>query len=170
MRGEHLRVARRAARLRYELHLIGDRVLSKMDGSKRMNKLLSRLGMGLGLVALAACTGHGPGPQRTVSLSKQSQCPLPLAVGQNVDLKLPSLPTSGFRWKVVDAAPAVLQSLGPEVYTDPEDAGLVGGNGQSLWRFKAIAAGEAHLKLVSQQPWAPEVKPVEAFDCTLSVK
>lgn len=135
-----------------------------------MNTLLSRCGLGLGIVALAACTGHGPGPQRTVSLSKQSQCPLPLVVGQHVDLKLPSLPTSGFRWKVVDAAPGVLQSLGPEVYTDPEDAELVGGNGQSLWRFKAIAAGEAHLRLVSQQPWAPEVKPVDTFDCAVVVQ
>ncbi|MBD1552716.1 protease inhibitor I42 family protein [Pseudomonas typographi] len=122
------------------------------------------------LVLLAACTSHAPNPAETFTLAKQSQCPARLAVGQHLDLTLPSLPTTGYRWRIVDAAPGVLQSLGPEVYSNPEDAGLVGGNGQSLWRFKVSAAGSGHLKLVSQQPWAPEVKPVQTFDCAIDAR
>ncbi|MNG18420.1 Chagasin family peptidase inhibitor I42 [compost metagenome] len=64
----------------------------------------------------------------------------------------------------------LLRSLGPEVYSNPEDAGLVGSAGQSLWRFQVQAQGEGHLILVYQQPWAPEVAPAKTFDCAIKVK
>ena len=39
-----------------------------------------------------------------------------------------------------------------------------------LSRFpEARAAGEGHLVLVYQQPWAPEVRPVQTFDCAIKV-
>jgi inhibitor of cysteine peptidase len=127
-----------------------------------------RLLVPVGLALLAACASQPP--PHNVSLAKQSQCPLKLNAGQNLILTLPSNPTTGYRWLVQNPAPGVLKSLGPEVYSNPEDAGLVGGAGQSVWRFAAQAPGDGHLVLVYQQPWAPEVKPIETFDCALSVK
>lgn len=130
---------------------------------------LYRLLPAVSLALLAACSSHR-NPEQTFTLAKQSQCPAHLAVGQHLNLTLPSLPTTGYRWHSVEAASGVLQSLGPEVYSNPEDSGLVGGNGQSLWRFKVIAAGSGHLKWVSQQPWAPEVKPVDVFECDIDAR
>ncbi|MFF7708524.1 protease inhibitor I42 family protein [Pseudomonas sp. NPDC007930] len=129
---------------------------------------LFRLLVPAGLALLAACSAKGPNPAETFTLAKQSQCPVHLAVGQHLNLTLPSLPTTGYRWQVLSAAPGVLRALGPEVYSNPEDAGLVGGNGQSLWRFQVSGAGTGQLKLVSQQPWAPEVKPVDSFECEIN--
>ena len=46
---------------------------------------------------------------------------------------------------VIKAAPSVLRSLGPEVYSNPEDSGLVGSAGQSSWRFEAAQPGSGRL-------------------------
>ena len=90
--------------------------------------------------------------------------------GQQLILSLPSNPTTGFRWVLRDGASGVLQSLGPEVYSNPEDAGLVGAAGQSTWRFQAREAGEGRLLLTYQRPWETEVAPAQTFDCELRVK
>ena len=87
----------------------------------------------------------------------------------NLILTLPSNPTTGYRWAIQDSAGGVLHALGPEVYRNPEDAGIVGAAGVSTWRFQAFAPGTGRLRLTSQQPWAPEVLPVDSFDCAISV-
>jgi inhibitor of cysteine peptidase len=115
---------------------------------------------------LAACATQ---PKQNVTVEKQSECPVQLRSGQNLILTLPSNPTTGYRWAIQDSAGGVLQALGPEVYSNPEDAGIVGSAGISTWRFQAFAAGNGRLRLTSQQPWAPEVLPVDTFDCTISV-
>ncbi|RWU22388.1 peptidase inhibitor I42 [Pseudomonas alkylphenolica] len=124
----------------------------------------------LGLPLLLAACAHTPGEHSNVELEKVSQCPVHLEIKQTLTLTLPSNPSTGYRWLVQNPASGILRSLGPEVYSHPEDAGVVGSAGQSVWRFQAQAAGEGHLLLVYQQPWAPEVRPVQTFDCVITVK
>ncbi|MHC2147517.1 protease inhibitor I42 family protein [Pseudomonas sp. 210_17 TE3656] len=128
---------------------------------------VARLLAPLSLALLTACAQQ---PRQNVELEKQADCPLQLQTGQNLTLTLPSNPSTGYRWLLQNPAASILRSLGPEVYSHPEDAGIVGSAGQSTWRFQAQAAGEGHLLLVYQQPWAPEVRPVQTFDCTITVK
>ncbi|WP_313456884.1 protease inhibitor I42 family protein [Pseudomonas sp.] len=125
-----------------------------------------RLLLPLSLALLGACAQQR---SQTVELDADSECPARLQVGQTLTLTLPSNPTTGYRWLVQNPASSVLQSLGPEVYSTPEDAGLVGSSGISTWRFQARAAGNGQLVLVYQQPWAPEVRPVQSFDCAIRV-
>ncbi|WP_277960696.1 protease inhibitor I42 family protein [Pseudomonas sp. RIT-To-2] len=127
----------------------------------------ARLLLPASIALLAACAQQ---PAHNVELARQSECPLKLVNGQTLTLTLPSNPTTGYRWLMQNPAPAVLRVLSPEVYSNPEDAGLVGAAGQSTWRFQAKAAGQGQLLLVLQQPWAPEVKPVQVFDCAITVK
>ncbi|MDR0212154.1 MAG: protease inhibitor I42 family protein [Pseudomonas putida] len=127
----------------------------------------SRLLIPLGLALLTACANT---PRHTVELDGESECPTQLQVGQNLTLSLPSNPSTGYRWLIQNPAPDILRSLGPEVYNSPEEAGVVGSAGVSSWRFQAKASGEGHLILVYQQPWAPEVRPVQTFDCVVRVK
>ena len=128
-----------------------------------------RLTLVLGLALLSACA-----QKSTTSLAlhqkQQSQCPLTLHTGQQLILRMPSNPTTGFRWLVRDSAANVLQSLGPEVYSNPEDAGLVGSAGVSTWRFEAIQAGEGRLHLTYERPWEVGVVPAQRFDCQIRVK
>lgn len=121
----------------------------------------------LGLALLGACSQQ---PHRTVELDAESECPKRLQVGQNMTLSLPSNPTTGYRWLVQNPASQILESLGPELYSAPEEAGIVGSAGISTWRFQAKAVGQGHLVLVYQQPWAPQVRPVQTFDCAIHVK
>ena len=127
-----------------------------------------RLLLPLGLALLTACAQKPTSV--TLQQSQQSRCPMTLHGGQQLILTLPSNPTTGFRWVVRDAAPGVLQSLGPEVYSNPEDAGLVGSAGQSTWRFQARQAGEGRLLLTYQRPWETGVAPAKTFDCAVRVK
>lgn len=130
--------------------------------------LVPRLTLALSLALLAGCA-QTPSSV-TLEQKQQSQCPLSLQVGQQFILSLPSNPTTGFRWLLRDSAPQVLQSLGPEVYSNPEDAGLVGSAGVSTWRFQVVNAGEGQLALTYERPWEVGVVPAQRFDCTLKVK
>jgi inhibitor of cysteine peptidase len=120
----------------------------------------------LGLALLSGCA-HSPD---SLTLQQQSQCPLRLGNGQSLLLTLPSNPTTGFRWVLRDDADAVLERLGPEVYSNPEDSGLVGSAGLSTWRFKVKQAGAGHLQLTYQRPWETEVAPAKTFDCAIEVR
>lgn len=130
-----------------------------------MNTLF-RLALPLGLALLSACA-HRPD---SVTVQRQNQCPLAMHVGQSLILTLPSNPTTGFRWVLRDDAPTLLQSLGPEVYSNPEDAGLVGSAGQSTWRFQAQTPGTGQLLLTYQRPWETDVAPAQTFDCAIEVR
>lgn len=125
-----------------------------------------RLLLPLGLALLAACA-HTPS---SLSVQRQNQCPINLSVGQQLIVTLPSNPTTGFRWVLRDNAASVLRSLGPEVYSNPEDTGLVGSAGQSTWRFQVAQPGAGRLLLTYQRPWEVGVAPAQTFDCAVEVK
>lgn len=129
----------------------------------------ARLLLPLSLGLLAACAQH-PTSNVAVEPGNGSCKPIDLHVGQTLTLTLPSNPTTGFRWKLEDAATGVLRSLGPEVYNTPEDAGVVGGAGESSWRFQASAAGEGRLLLTYQRPWETDVAPERRVDCAVNVE
>jgi inhibitor of cysteine peptidase len=126
----------------------------------------TRLLLPLSLALLAACATPS---KQNVTVEKQSECPAKLNNGQNLILILPSNPTTGYRWAIQDSAGGVLRALSPEVYSNPEDAGIVGSAGISTWRFQSFATGTGRLRLTYSQPWAPEVPAVKTFDCAISV-
>lgn len=139
--------------------------------------LFARAGLTAAFALLAACAGTPDVVSlepRTGSLEvapgQQARCaPIELRRGQTLILSLPSNPTTGFRWQLFDAAPAVLRTLGPEVYRTPEDAGLVGSGGLSTWRFQAAQPGQARLLLQYQRPWEQGVAPALIYDCPVRV-
>jgi inhibitor of cysteine peptidase len=126
----------------------------------------TRLFVPLALALLSACASQ---PKQNLTVEKQSECPAKLHNGQTLILTLPSNPTTGYRWAIQDSAGGVLRALSPEVYSNPEDAGIVGSAGVSPWRFQAFATGTGRLRLTYSQPWAPEVPAVQTFDCAIAV-
>ncbi|MGL4317465.1 MAG: protease inhibitor I42 family protein [Pseudomonas sp.] len=129
-----------------------------------------RLLLPCAIVLLAACADRPTTSSMTVQEKQLGKCPMQLRSGQTLVVTLPSNPTTGFRWVVGNAAPGVLRSLGPEVYTTPEDAGLVGSAGQSTWRYQAYQPGQAHLQMHYQRPWETGVAPAKSIDCQLEVR
>lgn len=133
-----------------------------------MNRIY-RLLLPCSLALLAACSSQ---PKPSVSLDEKQlgRCPMQLHQGQSLTITLPSNPTTGFRWVVADAAPGVLRSLSPEVYMPPEEAGLVGAGGQSVWRYQAYQAGSGRLLMQYRRPWEVEVAPAKTIDCQIDVR
>ncbi|MEC4561580.1 protease inhibitor I42 family protein [Pseudomonas inefficax] len=125
-----------------------------------------RLLVPLSFALLSACAHQ---PSQPVALDAESECPTRLQVGQTLTLTLPSNPSTGYRWRVENPAANVLQSLGPEVYSGPEED-VVGSAGVSTWRYQASGAGDGQLVLIYQQPWAADVAPVQTFDCRIVVR
>lgn len=120
------------------------------------------------VVLLAAC---GSQPTSVTLEEKQlKDCPVRLHSGQTLNVSLPSNPTTGFRWEVLEAAPQVLHSLGPEVYNTPEDAGIVGSAGLSVWRYQAQQSGSGRLLMQYRRPWEVGVDPAQTIDCVIEVR
>lgn len=126
-----------------------------------------RLLVPLSFALLSACAQQ---PTQPVALDAESECPTRLQVGQALTLTLPSNPSTGYRWRVENPAANVLKSLGPEVYSAPEEEDVVGSAGVSTWRYQASSVGTSQLVLVYQQPWAKDVAPVQTFECKVIVR
>ena len=127
----------------------------------------TRLSVALGCMLLTACAAKPTSV--TIQEDQQDNCPLQLDKGQTLMISLPSNPTTGFRWVITKTAASVLTPMGPEVYTNPEDAGMVGSGGKSTWRFKAYQTGQDALLMQYQRPWDQGVAPAKTFACEISV-
>lgn len=130
-----------------------------------LHRLLPLAAMAL----LAACAQKAPTTLTPVEQKRYCN-PLQLRVGQDFNLRLPSNPTTGFRWVLRENGAPVLKLLGPEVYSTPEEAGVVGSAGVSTWRFRAVASGQGHLSLDYRRPWENGVAAEKNFDCRILVK
>lgn len=121
------------------------------------------------VLALSACAQQAG--TLTLSPGEQARCrTIDLKVGQELVLSLPSNPSTGYRWQVLDAASPQLSSLGPEVYRNPDDDSLIGAAGVSTWRFRASQPGQARLHLEYLQPWDSSTPAARRYDCPVRVR
>jgi len=87
-----------------------------------------------------------------------------VAVGDEIVLRVPEVPTTGYVWTIgtVDPALRLVESAfdGPHSEGDgPEPP--PGAGGERVIRLRAAAAGEAGAELALKRPW--ETAPVETF-------
>ena len=101
-----------------------------------------RLLLPTSLLLLAACASDNRTPSSVV-LGDDHRCPQTLHTGQQLIVSLPSNPATGYRWLLREAAAEQLRSLGPEVYSNPNDD-VIGGDGLYL----ALRGAEA-------RQWSP---------------
>lgn len=122
-----------------------------------------------GCLLMAGCSSTQP--SGNLILGDDSDCtPLVMHTGQELTLTLPSDPTSGYRWTILQRSDN-LKQLGPEVFRERrQDQGGVGSAGQSLWRFRAQSAGSAQLELQARQPWDAEAEAQARFDCRIEIR
>lgn len=87
-----------------------------------------------------------------------------VSVGETLELTLPEVSGTGFRWAFTSRGEPVLA-------LEKEDYALAtapGSRRTHCWRFKALAAGTTRLKLVYARPW--EKRPVRMFKLTIRVE
>jgi predicted secreted protein len=92
----------------------------------------------------------------------QSGSTLSLSVGDEIVVRVPEMPTSGYAW-TVNAVDPVLR-LVESTFVAPAGNGseaAPGAGGQRVIRLRAAAAGAAGAELALKRPW--EAEPTETF-------
>lgn len=80
--------------------------------------------------------------------------PLRLAAGQRLSVRLPSNPSTGYRWAIVPEAEPVVSLAATPVYERGAATGL-GAAGEETWRFIASRPGRGILRLRHSQAFDP---------------
>lgn len=121
----------------------------------------------LGLLLLGSCRPPEPVQLTAADIGRH----IDLQLGQEIEVRLEANPTTGFRWQMVRAAPAVLDSLARDSYAPaPAAPGVLGGGGTVRWRFRAARAGQDSLRLVYRRPWEQDNAPAQTFSCEVIVR
>jgi len=91
-----------------------------------------------------------------------------LRVGEQLEIRLPENPTTGFKW-AIDENDRRLLRLEDTAYIPPDEAGFIGARGQRIFTFTGLKPGEVVLKLKYWQVWGGEGSITERFAVTVRV-
>ena len=91
-----------------------------------------------------------------------------MRVGETLDLRLPSNPTTGFQWEIETLDQTILRPDGEPAYAADNQA--VGSGGEMSWHFVAQKAGQTKLRLICHRAFEPDVPPVQIFEVMVTVK
>ncbi|MCX5881328.1 MAG: protease inhibitor I42 family protein [Deltaproteobacteria bacterium] len=89
-------------------------------------------------------------------------------LGEELAIRLPGNPTTGYLWEVAANDTAVLKQKGETAFV--ADADRIGAGGQSIFRFVPCGVGSTRLKLVYRRPWEKEIQPIKVFEVVVTVK
>ncbi len=118
-------------------------------------------------LALAACAhlGHKPGPP---ALGKaDTGKTINLAVGDVATVRLPSTPSTGYRWETTSDPDARVLIVMDSGYDRP-GAETPGAPGQAWWKLRATGAGSTSFAVRYVRPWEADAKAQE-FRVTVNV-
>ena len=89
-----------------------------------------------------------------------------LKVGEAVTVTLPENASTGYRWAVDSADPALITFREPAA---SYQAGAVGSAGEVIWTFVAKAPGAATVALKRWRHWEGDASVVQRFGFRLSI-
>lgn len=141
--------------------------------------MLRRIVVWGGLVAvLAIVAGCGlfksapkPPPEPVTVSAAQSGSSVALASDQDLVVRLPSNPATGYRWIYVEPKDAVLRVDGPSTFeTAPGTAGTAGAGGTEIWKLAPLKPGQQQLRFEYRRPWEQGVAPSQVATYSVTVK
>jgi inhibitor of cysteine peptidase len=83
-----------------------------------------------------------------------------LQAGQELEIRLPENPTTGFRWHLGSRGDPTCRLL-DDFYE--ADSDRPGSGGSHYWRFQAAQTGFGAIVFVYKRSWEREEKPVRRF-------
>jgi inhibitor of cysteine peptidase len=120
-------------------------------------------------LVLAAVIGAGCAAANTGSASAPVTPPDPVStdlrgsrievrIGEAFEVRLPSNPSTGYRWELVDPVPGIVRAVGVS-RVEPTRGDLVGAPGQEVWRFEGATPGIGRLGFIYRRPFEPASTP-----------
>jgi len=126
------------------------------------------------VATVAACTlfqgSPKPPPEPVTVSADQSGTSVALASGQDLVVRLPSNPTTGYRWIYVEPKDAVLRVDGPSSYEAQSAGGAAGAGGTEIWKLAPLKPGQQQLRFEYRRPWEQHVEPSRVATYTVTVK
>jgi predicted secreted protein len=100
-------------------------------------------------LAATATAGVGAAPPKRVSLD----------VGDELAIRLPGKPSTGYVWRLRFGDRRVLKPLGSKYVPAKHPPNVVGRGGIYVFRFRAVAPGRTLLRFVYARSFAPKQGP-----------
>ena len=80
--------------------------------------------------------------------------------GQILAIELDSNASTGYAWEIVEDGSPVLEPAPVPARAAPAVPPMPGAGGTSRWRYRAVQAGTATLRLVYRRSWEKGIEPV----------
>jgi inhibitor of cysteine peptidase len=124
---------------------------------------------------VAACASIGRGSSHaggSVTITPESAGrTIELRSVQELLVRLPSNPATGYRWSLAAAPADVLKLEGlPSFERYPGGAGAVGAPGIEIWRFSLARKGQQILRFDYRLPWEADAPPARQLSFTVTVR
>jgi inhibitor of cysteine peptidase len=109
----------------------------------------------IGVVAMSSWA-YGAGlqdaaqPAMRVTVADSGR-PVSLKLGDTLEVRLNSNPSTGFSWSVVSVNHPVLERVSND-FRPSGDSNVPGAGGTDIWLFKAVKTGKQSLRLVYRRP------------------
>jgi inhibitor of cysteine peptidase len=118
---------------------------------------------------LGACASKkAPPPEPMNVTDANSGDSVALARNQQLVVRLPSNPTTGYRWALAQQSTPVLEPEGAPTYE--KGAGAAGAGGTETWRFAPTQAGEGTLRLEYRRLWEADAAPARVVSYKVTVR
>ncbi len=117
------------------------------------------------LFLLPACAASS----KTVSLTAvEAGKTVELNIGDTLQISLEGNPGTGYSWIASPQDPTLLEAVGEPEFKASSD--LLGAPGMVTMKYKAIAQGQAALRLEYRRSWETGVEPEKVYEVTVVVK
>jgi len=126
------------------------------------------------VVVVTACSmsksAPKPPPAPVTVSAEQSGTSVALTSGQDLVVRLPSNPSTGYRWIYVEPKEAVLRVDGPSSFETQSAGGAVGAAGTEVWKLAPLKPGQQQLRFEYRRPWEQDVGPSKIATYSVTVQ
>ena len=93
-----------------------------------------------------------------------------VSAGEQFDIRLPSNPTTGYRWQVDGKLNMrIVRLVDTRFEPTAPDPAVLGAGGTEIFTFVGVAAGTSRIKLVYLRPWEKGIAPARTAEYTVEV-